>query len=138
MSVQEKALKQKQDAKKPHQPLASNSDTATSSHTAAAAGATHGADPGGAVPSSPAALEAEASDSSPFACVSAIMGWETFHMVHVLWIGLVDLPGKAPEKDWDLQVSLTLHCRHTQPCHASGLSLSIVGILHVVVIWLRC
>ena len=48
---------------------------------------------------------------SPFACVSAIMGWETFHMVHVLWIGLVDMPGKAPEKDWDMQVRLSCLAR---------------------------
>ena len=44
-------------------------------------------------------------EGSPFACVSAILAWDTFHMVHVLWIGLVDLPGKAPEKDWELQVT---------------------------------
>jgi len=49
----------------------------------------------------------EGGTESPFACVSAIMGWETFHMVHVLWIGLVDMPGKAPEKDWDMQVRLS-------------------------------
>ena len=38
--------------------------------------------------------------------IAATMGWETFHMVQVLWLGIIDLPVNAPEKDWDLQVRL--------------------------------
>ncbi len=26
-------------------------------------------------------------------------------MVHTLWLGLMELPVKAPDKDWDMQVS---------------------------------
>lgn len=40
---------------------------------------------------------------SPFAAISATMGWETFHMVHVLWIAMAELPAKAADKDWDMQ-----------------------------------
>ena len=42
---------------------------------------------------------------SPFAAVASIMRWETFHMVQVLWMGVIDLPVTAAEKDWGLQVS---------------------------------
>ncbi len=124
-------MKQKQEAKKQQQPPINNGDTATSS---AAAGdpfgpaVQHG--PDGAASGSPTGARPEAGlrpdadpegsrkdegqeggAESPFACVSAIMGWETFHMVHVLWIGLVDMPGKAPEKDWDMQVRLSCLAR---------------------------
>lgn len=122
-------MKQKQEAKKQQQAPVNNGDTATSSAAAAAGDAVgpvvqHG--PDGAASGSPAGAGPEAGSrpdpdpegsrkddvqeggsESPFACVSAIMGWETFHMVHVLWIGLVDMPGKAPEKDWAMQVSLS-------------------------------
>ncbi|KAA6419916.1 MAG: hypothetical protein FRX49_10106 [Trebouxia sp. A1-2] len=120
---QDKAMKQKQEAKKQQQPPVNNGDTATSSAAAGDAvspAVQHG--PDGAASGSPtqAGLKAgsrpdadpeglrkdegqEEVSESPFACVSAIMGWETFHMVHVLWIGLVDMPGKAPEKDWGMQ-----------------------------------
>ncbi len=48
---------------------------------------------------------------SPFAAISATMGWETFFMVQMLWLGAADLPARAPEKDWDLQASLqALRC----------------------------
>ena len=120
MHMQETALKQKQEAKKKPQPPVSNLDTATSSHAPpAAAGASDAAAvlaPDGAASNSPAGLapgaeanldgarRSEGEGGSAFSCVSAIMGWETFHVVHVLWIGLVDLPGKAPEKDWEMQV----------------------------------
>ena len=43
--------------------------------------------------------------ASPYASISATLGWETFHMVHTLWLGLMELPVKAPDKDWDMQVS---------------------------------
>ena len=43
--------------------------------------------------------------TSPYASISATLGWETFHMVHTLWLGLMELPVKAPDKDWDMQVS---------------------------------
>lgn len=32
------------------------------------------------------------------------MGYDTFHLVHTLWLGVVDLPNNSSEKDWDLQV----------------------------------
>ena len=31
------------------------------------------------------------------------MCWEAFHMVQVLWMGVIDLPVSAAEKDWTLQ-----------------------------------
>ncbi|KAL0032107.1 hypothetical protein WJX77_005423 [Trebouxia sp. C0004] len=120
---QDKAMKQKQEAKKQQQPPVNNGDTATSSAAAGDAvppavqcgpnGAASGS-PAGAGPEAGSRSDAdpegsrkgegqEGGSESPFACVSAIMGWETFQMVHVLWIGLVDMPGKAPEKDWDMQ-----------------------------------
>jgi hypothetical protein len=40
---------------------------------------------------------------SPFAVISATMGWETFFLVQMLWLGASDLPPRAPEKDWPLQ-----------------------------------
>lgn len=125
--MQEKALKAKQEAKKQQQTHVNNGDTAASAAPPAGDAANTAVlmGPDGAAPNSPPGAGPEAEPGldaslpgpkrddggqqgaeSPFACVSAIMGWETFHMVHVLWIGLVDMPGKAPEKDWDLQVSL--------------------------------
>ena len=47
-----------------------------------------------------------AAAASPFAAVAAIMRWETFHMVQVLWMSVIDLPVSAAEKDWGLQVGL--------------------------------
>lgn len=119
--AQEESLRKKQAAQKKQQQKTStqSADTADSSHAAAATAATAAAltckapaesalnistDKG--KPSTEEARKAE----SPFACVSAILGWETFHMVHVLWIGLVDLPGKAPEKDWEMQVGVVKPC----------------------------
>ena len=32
---------------------------------------------------------------SPFASVSATMGWETFHLVQILWMSQVDVPKKV-------------------------------------------
>ncbi|KAL0021485.1 hypothetical protein WJX79_010302 [Trebouxia sp. C0005] len=87
---QDKAMKQKQEAKKQQQPPVNNG---------LKAGSRPDADPEGLRKDE----GQEEVSESPFACVSAIMGWETFHMVHVLWIGLVDMPGKAPEKDWGMQ-----------------------------------
>ena len=129
--MQDKALKQKQGAKKQQQPPVTSGDTATSSAAAGEAaspavqrgpdGAASGS-PTGAGPEAGSRPDADPEGSrkdegqeggteSPFACVSAIMSWETFHMVHVLWIGLVDMPGKAPEKDWDMQVRLSCLAR---------------------------
>ena len=85
---QEKILKEKQKPKEPKEA----SDTATSGQPSAAADK-------GDVP-----ITATPQDVSPFACLSSTMGWETFHMVHVLWIGMVDTAGKPAEKDWELQV----------------------------------
>ena len=118
--MQDKATKQKQEAKKQEQAPVNNGDTATSSAAAGdAVGPVVQHGPDGAASGSPTGAgsrpdtdpegsrKEEGVSESPFACVSAIMGWETFHMVHVLWIGLVDMPGKAPEKDWDMQVRLS-------------------------------
>lgn len=125
--MQETALKDKQEAKKQQQTHVNDGDTAASAPVSAgdAANTAVQLGPDGAASNTPPGAGPEAEPGldakllgpkrgeggqqgaeSPFACVSAIMGWETFHMVHVLWIGLVDMPGKAPEKDWDLQVSL--------------------------------
>ena len=97
---QEKVLKEKQKPKEPKEA----SDTATSGQSSAAADKSD--DP----------ITAAPQDVSPFACLSSTMGWETFHMVHVLWIGMVDTAGKPAEKDWELQVccwtntSCSYHC----------------------------
>lgn len=51
---------------------------------------------------------ADAPEQSPFAAISATMGWETFHMVQSLWLGIIDLPAAAqavPGEKWDLQVN---------------------------------
>ena len=119
--VQEDILRKKQEARKKQQQKSStkNADTADSSHAAAASAGTAAPLPADTsradAKSAPytstdkgkATAEDEKSVGSPFACVSAILGWETFHMVHVLWIGLIDLPGKAPEKDWEMQVGVS-------------------------------
>ena len=112
--LQEKGLGQKEEAKKQLQQQkdpANNTDTADSSHAAAAGNSAalpasrHGTNPEKAEATrAEGGKQGEGAEGSPFACVSVILGWETFHMVHVLWIGLVDMPGKAPEKDWEMQV----------------------------------
>lgn len=122
--AQEQTLSKKQEAKKKQQPKPSlqSADTADSSHAAEASADTAAplsADHRRAAPESavntrtdegkPGTEDARKAESA-FACVSAILGWETFHMVHVLWIGLVDLPGKAPEKDWEMQVGVVMPC----------------------------
>ena len=48
---------------------------------------------------------------SPFACISATMGYGTFHMLQTLWLGVIDLPTNSSEKDWDLQVRRRTRCR---------------------------
>lgn len=83
--MQEQAVQQKRQKGKEN---ASAADTATSAEPAAG-------DRAGA---------SKSEETSPFACLHATMGWDTFHMVHVLWIGLVDTGGKPAEKDWELQV----------------------------------
>lgn len=62
----------------------------------------------------PAAKPAEA--PSPFVAIAATMGWETFHLVQVLWLGIIDLPVNSPEKDWQLQVGQ--HPESWQACLA--------------------
>lgn len=123
--LQEETLKQKQQAKKEQQQQqqkssTNNADTADSSHAAAASAGTAASLPADKTRAAAEPAPHTSTDKgkghpraedggsvgSPFACVSAILGWETFHMVHVLWIGLVDLPGKAPEKDWEMQVGI--------------------------------
>ncbi|KAK9830387.1 hypothetical protein WJX72_011470 [[Myrmecia] bisecta] len=62
-----------------------------------------------AAPGPEADAEAAKAALSPFACISATMGFETFHMVQVLWLGIIDMPTKSEEKDWELQhASLSL------------------------------
>ena len=56
-----------------------------------------------------ARVELDRGQASPFVAISATMGWETFHLVQVLWLGIIDLPLNAPEKDWELQVALSLN-----------------------------
>lgn len=48
-----------------------------------------------------AAADAE-EESSPFAAISATMGWETFHMVQTIWLSVIDANPKI--KDWEIQV----------------------------------
>lgn len=45
------------------------------------------------------------SQGSPYGGISATMGWETFHLVQVLWTGQIDIPTKSDDKDWEV-----LHC----------------------------
>lgn len=112
-------LRKKQEAQKKQQqkPSTQSTDTADSAHAAAASAETAALPPDTCRAAAEPALNTSTDKGkpgtedarkvhSPFACVSAILGWETFHMVHVLWIGLVDLPGKAPEKDWEMQVGV--------------------------------
>ena len=60
-----------------------------------------------------AATSGTSPEVSPFVAIAATMGWETFHLVQVLWLGNIDLPVNAPEKDWQLQVSRADCCT---PC----------------------
>ena len=32
------------------------------------------------------------------------MGYDTFHMVQTLWLGVIDQPINSTDKDWELQV----------------------------------
>lgn len=43
-------------------------------------------------------------EESPFACISVTMGYDTFHLVQMLWLGVIDMPTNSSEKDWELQV----------------------------------
>ncbi len=54
---------------------------------------------------------------SPFACISATMGYSTFHMLQTLWLGVIDLPTNSSEKDWDLQA-------RSRPAYVSAYSRS--------------
>lgn len=49
----------------------------------------------------------EEEEESPFAAISATMGWETFHMVQALWLNAVDLPPNSQDKDWNLQARIS-------------------------------
>ncbi|GAX82511.1 hypothetical protein CEUSTIGMA_g9938.t1 [Chlamydomonas eustigma] len=40
---------------------------------------------------------------SPFACISSTMGWDTFHLVHKLWLSQLDVPARSDTKDWNIQ-----------------------------------
>ena len=56
---------------------------------------------GGSAAAAPPAADDEA--PSPFAAISATMGWDTFYMVQMLWLGAADTPPRTPDKDWELQ-----------------------------------
>ncbi|KIY94294.1 hypothetical protein MNEG_13668, partial [Monoraphidium neglectum] len=56
--------------------------------------------------------------ASPFGCISATMGWETFALVHKLWVEQAEInPGRNNSKDWPLQ-----HC-------ATRLLREVLGVL---------
>ena len=61
-----------------------------------------------------AAAGSASNEASPFVAIAATMGWETFHLVQVLWLGIIDLPVNAPEKDWQLQVGCADCCKTGQ------------------------
>lgn len=48
-------------------------------------------------------------ETSPFASISATMGWDTFYLVQSVWLAIIDLPAAALESKWDLQARHTLH-----------------------------
>jgi len=60
--------------------------------------------PGGDAGAGAAAVGVAADEDSPFACISATMGYDTFHMVQTLWLGVIDQPINSTDKDWELQV----------------------------------
>ena len=103
--MQERAVQEKKKAAGKENTAAS--DTATSAEPGAA---------GTAGASKP-------DEGSPFACLHATMGWETFHMVHVLLIGLVDMGGKPAERDWELQVPSIIHI----PCMRSIMAANLTA-----------
>ena len=39
---------------------------------------------------------------SPYASLGATMGWSTFHLVHTLWLGQIDVPARSDTKDWEM------------------------------------
>lgn len=47
----------------------------------------------------------EDTEDSPFASISATMGWDTFHLVQSVWLSIIDLPAAAPGNKWELQAS---------------------------------
>jgi timeless len=59
-----------------------------------------------------AAAAPEDGAASPFACLSATLGWETFHLVQVTWVLASDAEAKGatqkdrPDKAWGLQHAL--------------------------------
>jgi hypothetical protein len=57
---------------------------------------------------------------SPFACIGATMGWETFHMLHVVWMTTVDVPATSADKDWDLEVGSLRQPHHAPPHQGLG------------------
>lgn len=67
-------------------------------------------------------------DESPFSCISATMGWETFHLVQSLWLTAIELPAVAAAstgEKWELQVRWYaggLHVAHI--CKADGCSVA--------------
>jgi hypothetical protein len=67
-------------------------------------------------------------EESPYAAISATLGWETFRLVHSTWLTAIELPQRNKDK-WDMQVWLCtalLHglihlcyCRANEPAQPS-------------------
>ncbi|MEW5299072.1 MAG: hypothetical protein WDW36_002121 [Sanguina aurantia] len=53
------------------------------------------------VAASTSSADASPSATSPFTSISATMGWETFHMLQVLWTSQVD--NRLKDRDWGIQ-----------------------------------
>lgn len=79
---------------KPAAPTTAAKQPVTGNDDAASAGV-----PGGAAQGGPRPV-------SPFAPISATMGWETFHLVITTWLSQIDLPARSELKNWELQVRL--------------------------------
>ena len=73
--------------------------------------------------SDPAGLE------SPFGCIGATMDWETFHMVHILWLSSIETVATSPDKDWELEVSTNAESCVGR-CVAPNSGLAWVGTTH--------
>ena len=99
----------------PAQGVAADGASAEAAEAAAAPGAGDG-EPGAAEEAAGVGLAVgqtgtAAPLASPFACISATMGYSTFHMLQTLWLGVIDLPTNSSEKDWDLQARYRCLCQ---------------------------
>ena len=63
----------------------------------------------------------DGAEASPFSCISATMGWETFHLVQSLWLSVIDLPAAAQTASgdkWVLQVGANTWSLHASLSHS--------------------